>query len=285
MDSGRDLRKVLIVAREEDFTRVLAVYLSDLGLRTWTASRWTDALERIGEVLPDVILLDPSMPTVQGETMLRILREEGQTMPVVVLSDRLEKARVEALRSLGASEFVEKTASFLPIAQAIAEVLPGWSAENASIITQEEFDHIVEQRLAGIAQEPQDEGLQDAGNSTPGLPRSPMAPAPSSSGDTPETAPTVGTRVSLPPAGNSSMMPEVNPTPLPPPPPPPAAVSREGSRHRRVRHRHGRRFSRGARTFIALLLVCLLAGAIYVGMTTGFSAWVKGEVKRPAVQE
>jgi DNA-binding NtrC family response regulator len=122
---------VLIVDEEGDFSRSLAVYLADLGLRALTAKDWTEALDKILDERPEAILIDPDMRTVTGEALLGFLREEGDLTPVVVVSDLLETNRVEMLRSLGANEFVRKTDAYYQIAQAISRVLPEWSAARA----------------------------------------------------------------------------------------------------------------------------------------------------------
>ncbi len=235
MESGQMKNHVLIIGEEEDFTRVLAVYLSDLGLHTSTASRWTDALTRIEEESPGVVLLDPLLPTVQGETILKFLRQEGNSVPVVIMSDHLEARRIETLKSLGASEFVQKTFAFYQIAQAIAKVLPGWSAENAPLISEEEFQRIVEQRLGEIDKEDRPPPMVDIKPQ----PISSVSVPSQSVSNSPEAADAASSgpsEVAPQPSTPSTEVQEPIPEP-PPPPPQPSAPSEPEHQRRRVRHR------------------------------------------------
>ena len=263
MESGQMKNHVLIIGEEEDFTRVLAVYLSDLGLHTSTASRWTDALTRIEEESPGVVLLDPLLPTVQGETILKFLRQEGNSVPVVIMSDHLEARRIETLKSLGASEFVQKTFAFYQIAQAIAKVLPGWSAENAPLISEEEFQRIVEQRLGEIDQELEDRpppmvDIKPQPISSVSVPSQSVSNPPEASDAVSSRPPEVAPQPSTPPIEVQEPLPEP-----PPPPPQPSEPSEPEHNRRRVRHRRKVGSRTTKRVVISFSLVCLAVGFMY----------------------
>lgn len=286
MGSEGRQRRVLIIDDEGDFNRALSIYLSDLGLYTSTASRWTDALDRIGHESPDVILINPHMPTVQGETILRFLRQEGNPVPVVVVSDHLELDRIETLNSLGANEFVQKTDAFYQIAQTISKVLPGWSAEDAPIISEEEFQRIVDQRLGELV-----EGAEEDRKS----PEKPAQSRPISAISMPPAASSAPSTVaagrdSVGPPGATSP-PSFAPTNLrepisiPPPPPLPSAEV-ERQRVRKIRRRRGLGPGSNTRRILTFLfLVCLLAGAVFMAMTMGLSEFVKGGVSTTEIQK
>jgi two-component system chemotaxis response regulator CheB len=67
------------------------------------------ALERLGRVDPDVLVLDLEMPRMDGLTFLKRLRKEGD-LPVVICSGTTEGRGEKALRALdeGAAEVVTK---------------------------------------------------------------------------------------------------------------------------------------------------------------------------------
>ena len=48
------------------------------------------------------------MPTVQGDTLLEFIREEGYELPVIVVSDNLNQGKMEDLRRMGVNEFISK---------------------------------------------------------------------------------------------------------------------------------------------------------------------------------
>jgi hypothetical protein len=53
---------------------------------------------------------------------------------------------------------------------------------------------------------------------------------------------------------------------------------------RRVRRRRVVKKSAAGRVFFWIFLICLVTGAIYLGLTMGLSDFVKGNVKPPAEQ-
>jgi len=69
------------------------------------AANGRDALALVEELRPDVLLLDLSMPVLDGMGVLRLL--EGRC-PVLVLTGYGESDLGAQCRALGASEFVEK---------------------------------------------------------------------------------------------------------------------------------------------------------------------------------
>ena len=71
------------------------------------------ALDRVAQANPDVITLDIEMPEMDGLEMLRELRRQNRTMPVVMFSTMTERgasATLEAL-SLGADDYVTKASN------------------------------------------------------------------------------------------------------------------------------------------------------------------------------
>jgi CheY-like chemotaxis protein len=267
LDAEQGERRVLIIDEEGDFNRSLSVYLSDLGLRTLTANLWTEALDRILDDRPHAILLNPHLSTVQGETILKFLREEGNQTPVVVVSDHLGGERIETLRALGANDFVKKTDAFYQIAQALSKALPGWSADDAPVITEDEFERVMDQRFKEMLAETEGEKKPREGWREP-------EPKPVRS---PEAVETTAHRS---PADTFSSPPEVTgysqaPVSLPPPPPP--LPTAEPPRQRtRVRRKRMRPRSTFKRIFMFLFGVCRGGGAVFMAVTWGITVFVRG---------
>jgi two-component system, OmpR family, alkaline phosphatase synthesis response regulator PhoP len=87
------------------------------------------ALERARETRPDLIILDLTLPGMEGYRVLRTLREEGYTMPVLILSARGEEAdKVRGFR-LGADDYVTKPFSLLELLARVEAVLRRAGAE------------------------------------------------------------------------------------------------------------------------------------------------------------
>ncbi len=78
--------RVLVVDDEAAIRQVLTDILADEGHQVVAASNGREAIEVLGTVVPDVILLDMNMPVMDGRTFYRELRPQGWEIPVVVLS-------------------------------------------------------------------------------------------------------------------------------------------------------------------------------------------------------
>lgn len=75
-----------------------------------TASNGAEALQRIGRVEPDIIVLDIEMPDMNGLDMLRALRAGGSDVPVLVFSSLTERGAMVTIEALllGANDYVLK---------------------------------------------------------------------------------------------------------------------------------------------------------------------------------
>jgi DNA-binding NarL/FixJ family response regulator len=81
------------------------------------------ALERQPET--DALLLDLDMPGMDGLTGLALLRSDWPTVPVIVVSAARDAAVARRTHDLGASAYVEKSASLEKIAATVRAVLDG----------------------------------------------------------------------------------------------------------------------------------------------------------------
>lgn len=80
-------RKVLIVENDAVLSNMLAHTLSQRGLTVVEARNGEDALTQIRETNPDMVLLDIDMPKMSGLTMLKELRQAGDTRPIMMLTN------------------------------------------------------------------------------------------------------------------------------------------------------------------------------------------------------
>ncbi|RMH70503.1 MAG: DNA-binding response regulator [Actinomyces sp.] len=78
------------------------------GYEVLTANDGAAALELIAGESPDLVLLDISMPNVDGLTVCRRLRERGDTTPVVMLTARHEVPDRVAGLDAGADDYLVK---------------------------------------------------------------------------------------------------------------------------------------------------------------------------------
>jgi signal transduction histidine kinase len=104
--------KILIVEDEIDMANLLAYKLSEKGYETWLASNGKDALDRIKEEIPDVVLLDIMMEPLDGWGVCSIIRnsknEAIKRLPIIILTALSESEdKIIGLR-LGADDYMTK---------------------------------------------------------------------------------------------------------------------------------------------------------------------------------
>lgn len=73
----------------------------------------------------DALLLDLDMPGMDGLTGLALLRSSHPTVPIIVVSAARESAVVRRAYELGASAYIDKSASLEEIARIVRAVLDG----------------------------------------------------------------------------------------------------------------------------------------------------------------
>lgn len=101
-------KTLLIVDDEPAILELLAEEFTASGVRCITSERPLEALALVKSERPDAILSDINMPGMDGITLLRKIREEGNDTPLVFLTGFADKEKVTQALRLGASDFHEK---------------------------------------------------------------------------------------------------------------------------------------------------------------------------------
>ena len=101
---------VLIVEDEPHMLRVTELSLRKGGYDLRVARNGREALERIREARPDLVVMDVVMPELDGLETLRRLRAapETATLPVIMLTVRGHSLTREQAEEAGASLFLTK---------------------------------------------------------------------------------------------------------------------------------------------------------------------------------
>jgi CheY-like chemotaxis protein len=104
-------KTILIVDDDPTLVRVLGQTLEKEGYRTVLAYDGAEALKKVLEDHPDLILLDIHMPKVHGYAFLFELRkiEGGQDIPVLVLTSNQDMGDIFAAE--GVKEYLVKPCS------------------------------------------------------------------------------------------------------------------------------------------------------------------------------
>lgn len=102
--------KILIAEDDLFFQKFYTQKLTEQGFETFVASDGQEALEKVAEVKPDIILLDIIMPKKDGFEVLEALKKDPntKTVPVIVFSSLGQEQDVQKAMQLGASDYVSK---------------------------------------------------------------------------------------------------------------------------------------------------------------------------------
>ena len=114
---------VFVVDDEQPYTDIMQDVLQDYGLEVHVAHSALDAMELLGWMTPDLIMLDIMMPNVDGITLLKHLRssEDKARIPIVV-STAYPETEDDALAA-GADLYLPKPFSAQDLRSAIGQFL------------------------------------------------------------------------------------------------------------------------------------------------------------------
>ncbi len=101
---------VLVADDYDDTRRIYTEYLRFAGFRVASATDGAEAVRKAKELIPDVVVMDLSMPGVDGWTATRMLKEDPRTKDIYVMavtSYSSDGPRLAAWRS-GCDAFVVK---------------------------------------------------------------------------------------------------------------------------------------------------------------------------------
>ena len=100
--------KILLVDDEAAITDNLAPFLSRTGYTVEVASDGQEALDKVAEFCPDLIILDVLMPRLDGRAVLRELRQRDDWTSVILLTQVGESVERAMALEEGADDYLNK---------------------------------------------------------------------------------------------------------------------------------------------------------------------------------
>ena len=102
--------KILVVDDEKDILRIVSYSLQKWGYEAITAHNGQDGLNKIAAEKPDLILLDASMPVMNGFEMLEQIRNnpDWRHIPVIMLTAHSESKDIDKAAGYSIIEYVTK---------------------------------------------------------------------------------------------------------------------------------------------------------------------------------
>jgi two-component system, cell cycle response regulator DivK len=125
MREGVERRRVLLVEDYPDVREMYTEYLQSCGFDVVEAANGIEALQRALAVAPDIILMDLSLPVMDGWEATRRLKANQRTagIPVVALTSHALAGISEGAKRAGCDGFVTKPCLPEDIVKEIRKVL------------------------------------------------------------------------------------------------------------------------------------------------------------------
>ena len=107
-------KKVLIVEDYEDTREFMKILLESYGYKVIEAADGIEAIDRVRQHHPDLILMDISLPVVDGLTATRAIREfdeESRTVPIIAVTAFGKNYYKKAIEA-GCNDLIDKPVDF-----------------------------------------------------------------------------------------------------------------------------------------------------------------------------
>lgn len=103
-------KKILLVEDEQDILHLVKHYLEKESFRTVVAMTGLEALKKVAEDKPDLVILDLMLPEMDGLEICKRLRSDSNTamLPIVMLTAKAEESDTIVGLELGADDYVTK---------------------------------------------------------------------------------------------------------------------------------------------------------------------------------
>ena len=146
------VRTVLVVDDDEQVREVMRALVESLGYRVRTAFDGADALEEVGAGPTDLVLMDATMPRMDGIEAVRRLKQDEETriIPVIMVTAMNDlDTKIQALEA-GADDFLGKPVERVELQARIASLLKVKAYNDRSRTYQKDLEAAVEDRTRAL---------------------------------------------------------------------------------------------------------------------------------------
>jgi len=112
--------RVLVVDDEQDVRLVLGDFLASRGYDVTQAQSGAEALTLLERIQPDVVLLDVSMPGMDGMETLRRIVAAHPSLPVIMVTANVDVEVTSKALEMGAADYVPKPFDLRYLEQAVS---------------------------------------------------------------------------------------------------------------------------------------------------------------------
>lgn len=143
-------KKILIVDDDVSIQSLLGRVLKSQGFKVFAASDGSSGLELAQKQIPDIVLLDLTLPDMKGEDVLKRLKENGRTklIPVIFVTGKGRQENIVQGLRVGADDYLAKPFSLEELKARIESVLRRCSLNlDANPLTRLPGSGVIERRI------------------------------------------------------------------------------------------------------------------------------------------
>lgn len=116
---------ILTVDDSRAVRTIVGKQVKELGFEVLEAEDGVQGLEQLAQATVDLVLLDVTMPNMDGPTMLQKMREGGNQTPVIMLTSESKRSIVAGAMKMGISDYILKPFKPEELRQKVLSVLQG----------------------------------------------------------------------------------------------------------------------------------------------------------------
>jgi CheY-like chemotaxis protein len=105
------MKKILLIEDEELIIKLLGKKLTDTGYEVALAMDGREGVDKMKEIMPDLVLLDVVMPRMGGFEVMAEMKKDPvlAKIPVIIISNSGQPLELERAKNLGAVDWLVKT--------------------------------------------------------------------------------------------------------------------------------------------------------------------------------
>jgi CheY-like chemotaxis protein len=130
------MKRILFIEDEQDIQEVAQFALEAIGGYTVeVCSSGAEALDRVVEFAPDLILLDVMMPDMDGPTTLKALRKMPETAntPIIFMTAKSQAREIQRFKKLSTLDVITKPFDPMALSDQIAGIFKNWTGNDAEV--------------------------------------------------------------------------------------------------------------------------------------------------------
>ncbi|MFA5169037.1 MAG: response regulator transcription factor [Candidatus Omnitrophota bacterium] len=118
-------KNILVIDSDPLAQEMIAAALKEEEYTVVASLNFEDALQKVRQTLPDLVLIDVVMPDITGFDACRRIKKMFRSHPpqVIMMTGKLDAVDPVLARKMGADDFVVKTSDMAVLTQAVRKIL------------------------------------------------------------------------------------------------------------------------------------------------------------------